>query len=58
MRRAGRRGPGVDTGLLLEDASKLTADEWGYVKVPEKVFYASTASSMEQLTRHIEALTK
>jgi type III restriction enzyme len=41
-----------------EDASRLTGEDWGYLKVPEKVFYASTASSLEQLTRHIEALSK
>jgi type III restriction enzyme len=40
-----------------EDASRLTGDDWGYIKVPEKVFQASTASSMEQLIRHIEAVS-
>jgi type III restriction enzyme len=38
------------------DAARLTGDDWYYVKVPEKVFNSSSASTMEQLTRHVEAM--
>jgi type III restriction enzyme len=42
--------------LWCEDATKLTGDDWAYLKVPEKVFKASTAKTLEQLTRHVEAM--
>jgi type III restriction enzyme len=39
-----------------EDASTLTGDRWEYLKVPQKVFDASTASSFEQLMRHVDVM--
>jgi type III restriction enzyme len=41
-----------------EDATRLTGDPWEYVKVPQKVFDASTASTFDQLLRHVEVLNK
>jgi type III restriction enzyme len=45
-------------GRWCADASSLTGDAWEYLKVPEKVFKASTASTLDQLIRHVEALEK
>jgi ABC-type lipoprotein release transport system permease subunit len=39
-----------------EDATALTGDSWDYLKVPQKVFEASTASTFEQLVRHVEVM--
>lgn len=41
-----------------EDASKLTGDTWEYLKVPEAVFKASSARTLDQLIRHVETLQK
>lgn len=38
-----------------EDASRLTGNLWTYVKVPERVFSASPAGTLEQLMRQVEA---
>ena len=43
MRRAGRRGPGVDTGLLLEDASKLLPE-------PSRRLFLRNAASLGAFT--------
>lgn len=39
-----------------EDATALTGHEWEYLKVPQKIFEASPATTFDQLMRHIEAL--
>jgi type III restriction enzyme len=39
-----------------EDATRLTGSEWRYVKVPQAVFNASSATTLDQLIRHVEAL--
>jgi type III restriction enzyme len=44
------------TRRWCEDASRLTGNDWRYLKVPQAVFTASTASTFEQLMRHVEAL--
>ena len=44
--------------LWCEDATKLTGEAWDYLKVPEKVFKASTATTLDQLLRHVEAMAR
>jgi type III restriction enzyme len=39
-----------------EDATRLTGNDWRYLKVPQAVFTASTATTFDQLVRHVEAL--
>jgi type III restriction enzyme len=39
-----------------EDASRLTGDRWEYLRVPQKVFDALTASTFEQLMRHVDVV--
>jgi type III restriction enzyme len=39
-----------------EDATRLTGNEWAYLKVPQRVFEASPATTFDQLMRHVEAV--
>lgn len=59
-----RRGYGrrADAGLLprwpqfeVATIPRLTGKDWHYLKVPQAVFTASTASTFDQLMRHVEA---
>ncbi len=44
------------TRRWCEDATKLTGDNWEYLKVPQAVFDASQAQTFDQLARHVETL--
>jgi type III restriction enzyme len=48
----------VRTRRWCEDASALIGDTREYLKVPEAVFKASSAQTLDQLIRHVEALQK
>lgn len=39
-----------------DDASRLTGEDWFYLKVPQAVFDVSPATTFEALMRHVEAL--